>query len=500
MTDNVDNGTGDAPRERAAGAADASAAGEAKPASAAVPEAAAGVPIGQVPTERTAPPPAGWTAESATQQTVQLPVVPAMPEPGQPTWQIPGRDPYFPPAPPSDQQVTAVQPFPAVTEYPYGSPPPSAVGGAEAAPGAPRRSGSTAGLLAAALAVALVAGGIGGAIGSTITHHNDSHAAATTSGATSSAAAAGSITQVAQQVLPSVVMIKVSGNQREGEGSGVILTPDGFILTNNHVANGGGPDGKMTVVFSDGSSVPATLVGADSTYDIAVIKVNGKSGLTPIQVGTSRGLQVGQQVVAIGSPLGLADTVTTGIVSALNRPVATSGESGDQGSVIDAIQTDAAINPGNSGGALVDMSNKLIGINTAIASLGSAGPDQQSGSIGLGFAIPVDQAARIGHQLMTTGHAMHPVIGILVKDADNGSGAQVQSLTPASPAGKAGIPVGAVVTKVDNRLIDSSDALVAAVRAYQPGDTVNVTYTDPQNGISKTVHVTLAGQSDSGDH
>jgi putative serine protease PepD len=410
----------------------------------------------------------------ANQPTERIPVVPV-------------RDPY----------PTAVQPFPPIGDQPHGAAAMPTSDFPPRPPAAQSRRPGLAGLLAGAVVLALLSGAIGGVIGAVATRHHD-NSVATTAVTSTNTAPMGSVTAVAQRVLPSVVMIKVSGNQREGEGSGEILTPDGYILTNNHVAAGGGAEGKMTVVFSDGSIAPATLVGADATYDIAVIKVTGKSGLTPIQIGTSKTLQVGQQVVAIGSPLGLADTVTTGIVSALNRPVATSGESGDQGSVIDAIQTDAAINPGNSGGALVDMDGKLIGINTAIASLGSAGPDQQSGSIGLGFAIPVDQAMRIAHQLMTNGHAVHPVIGIVVRSVDSGAGAQVQSVVPTSPAGKAGIPVGAIVTKLDNRLIDSSDALVAAVRSYQPGDKVFVTYTDPQSGVSKTVQVTLSGQSDSG--
>jgi putative serine protease PepD len=369
---------------------------------------------------------------------------------------------------------------------------------------APKRRGRSA-LVAGALALALVSGVVGGVVGGAVEHHHSdgdssllgSAVDTDTGSGSDTPAPAGTVAAVAQKVLSSVVMIKVKGSDREGEGSGEILTSDGLILTNNHVASGGGSDAKMTVVFNDGSTAPATVVGADPVYDIAVIKVSGRSGLNPVSVGSSKNLEVGQPVVAIGSPLGLAGTVTSGIVSALNRPVATNGESGDQGSVIDAIQTDAAINPGNSGGALTDMHGELVGVNTAIASLGTAGPDQQSGSIGLGFAIPVDQAKRIADQLVKYGRAVHPVIGIMVRGLGD-DGAQVDSLTPDGPAAKAGVPKGATVVRIDNRMIDSNDALVAAVRSYQPGDKVRLTYVDPTDNKQHVADVTLATAPDSG--
>ncbi|MGY2061888.1 S1C family serine protease, partial [Nocardia gipuzkoensis] len=224
------------------------------------------------------------------------------------------------------------------------------------------------------------------------------------------------------------------------------------------VASGAGPNAKMEVQFSDGTTTSASVVGIDPISDLAVIKAANKSGLTPIELGSSANLQVGQTVVAIGSPLGLAGTVTTGIVSALNRPVSTSGEGGNTSTatVISAIQTDAPINPGNSGGALVDMDGKLIGINTAIATLGASdmgGGGQQSGSIGLGFAIPVDQARRVADQLSKTGHATYAQVGITVSRVDStNNGARVQDVTPDGPAAKAGIPAGAIVTKVDDHI------------------------------------------------
>ncbi|MGQ4616609.1 trypsin-like peptidase domain-containing protein [Nocardia sp. R7R-8] len=383
-------------------------------------------------------------------------------------------------------------------------------GPAYGAPPAPARRPFRAGLAVGAVALALVSGGVGGAVGALVTHGEDGRAPVTNaldapkpnvSNAVN--APAGSTQAVAQKVLPSVVMIKVASSKAEGEGSGVILSSDGLILTNNHVAAGGGPNAKMEVVLSDGSSAPATLVGADPVSDLAVIKATGKSGLSPIELGSSTNLQVGQPVVAIGSPLGLAGTVTTGIVSALNRPVVTSGDGSEPGGaaaspVIDAIQTDAAINPGNSGGALVDGSGKLIGINTAIATLGpSEMAGGQTGSIGLGFAIPVDQARRVADELIKTGKATYAQVGITVSRQQDPtqqvSGAKVRDVTADGPAARAGIPPGAVVTKLDDRPIDSGNALVAAVRSHQPGDKVKVTYTDDHGNNSKTVEVTLSG-------
>ncbi|WP_280211790.1 S1C family serine protease [Nocardia cyriacigeorgica] len=374
---------------------------------------------------------------------------------------------------------------------------------------APKRPVRT-GLVAGAVALALVSGGVGGAVGALVA--GDDGAATTVTNAldapkpnidNASTAPAGSTQAVAQRVLPSVVMIKVASNRAQGEGSGVILSSDGLILTNNHVAAGGGPGAKMEVSFADGSTASATMVGADPVSDLAVIKVEGKTGLTPIELGSSAGLQVGQPVIAIGSPLGLAGTVTTGIVSALNRPVSTSGQpSADPATpnpVIDAIQTDAAINPGNSGGALVDANGKLIGINTAIATLGGSDlGGQQSGSIGLGFAIPVDQARRVAEELIETGHATYAQIGITVPRNDTVRGARVLEVTPDGPAAKAGIPAGVVITRINDRTIDSGDALVAAVRSSRPGDKVSVTYTDEQGGNAKTVEVTLDAVSTGG--
>ncbi len=369
-------------------------------------------------------------------------------------------------------------------------------------PGAPRKKsggGAKAALAVGAVALALVAGGVGGVVGANVsdgtssTSHSGPLGGDPNSGSTGEVAApAGSIQEVAANVLPSVVSILVRSGNTEGGGSGVILSEDGVIMTNNHVVSEGGAvsasSSQVTVSFSDGTRASARVLGADPISDIAVIKVD-KAGLKPINVGTSNNLAVGQEVIAIGAPLGLDGTVTTGIISALNRPVSTSRESGTT-SVIDAIQTDAAINPGNSGGALVNARGALIGINTAIATLGSSA-EQTTGSIGLGFAIPIDQAIRVANELRDTGKATQAGLGVSVRSntTTDEPGAFISDVTAGGPADKAGIPKGAIVTKVDDRNIASGDALVAAIRSHAPGDTVTITYV--VNGQEKTTQVTL---------
>jgi putative serine protease PepD len=320
---------------------------------------------------------------------------------------------------------------------------------------------------------------------------------------------AGSVEQVAAKVTPSVVKLQLSMGQQGEEGSGIVLTDDGLILTNNHVVAAAAGDGQgaesfsanstdgggvtKTVTFSNGQTVPFTVVGTDPAGDLAVVRAQGASGLTPITIGSSKDVKVGQQVVAIGSPLGLQGTVTTGIVSALDRPVAAGDGSGENVSVLDAIQTDAAINPGNSGGALVNMNGELIGVNSAIASMGAGAGSGggQSGSIGLGFAIPADQAKRIADELVSTGTASHGSLGVqLSNDATKGGGAAIAEVVDGGPAAAAGLPSSAVITKIDEQVIDGPEALVAAVRSRAPGDTVSVTYLDT-SGAAQTTQVTL---------
>ncbi len=354
------------------------------------------------------------------------------------------------------------------------------------------------------IAIALAAGLVGGGAGAAVTTAFDDQPAAVSSldqgsGSTADTAAApaGSVEQVAAKVLPSVVSISVRTASGGGSGTGVLLSSDGLILTNNHVVAAAEQGADLAVTFNDGRTADATLVGRDPVTDLAVIRASGMSGLTPATLGDSSGLKPGQEVVAIGSPLGLQGTVTSGIVSALNRPVRTgdsnpSGES--QSTVIDAIQTDAAINPGNSGGPLVNMRGEVVGINSAIATLGGGGG--QTGSIGRGFSIRVDQARAVADQLTSSGNAVHAQLGVSVSDvADGGAegGAGIAMVTPGSGADKAGLAVGDVVTKIGDRDIDSADALIAAVRSHQPGDEVTLTYT--RNGDDRTARVTLGSDA-----
>lgn len=351
-----------------------------------------------------------------------------------------------------------------------------------------KKGGAGKGLAALGLVAAmLLAGGVGGVVGANLSGGGTTSVlgAGGANPVPASEPTDGSVESVAQKVTPSVVSIHAVGRQQGGEGSGVIISADGMILTNAHVAMAGGRDGKLQVTFSDGRIAEAEMVGEDVGSDIAVIKVD-ETDLPAVTFGTAENLKVGQDVVAIGSPLGLPGTVTTGIVSALDRPVMAGGSQSDQSTVLDAVQTDAAINPGNSGGALVDMGGNLIGINSAIASLGKEG---EAGSIGLGFAIPVDQAKRIADQLINQGYATRAVLGASVVSDPRIVGAQLDGVEKGGPAEQAGIPEDALVTKLGERVIDNGDELVAAVRSQTPGDKVQITYRDGDE--EKTAEVTL---------
>ncbi|NUS66169.1 MAG: PDZ domain-containing protein [Saccharothrix sp.] len=299
----------------------------------------------------------------------------------------------------------------------------------------------------------------------------------------SSDAPAGSIEQVAQKVLPTVVQVQVSG----GAGSGFTLSSDGLVLTNNHVVESAADGGPIKVQLQDGRSFDARIVGRDPTSDLAVVKMEDVSGLPVAELGNSGDLRIGQQVVAVGSPFDLNGTVTSGIVSSLNRPVRAGGQQGGEDTVLNAIQTDAAINPGNSGGPLVNMRGQVVGINSAIYSPNS-GQSAQGGSVGIGFAIPIDQARRTAKELSETGKANQTVLGVQVTNAPDG-GAMVRDVTGGGAAAAAGVKSGDVITKFGDRPIDTSDALVAAVRSRAPGDKVQLTI-----GKDRTVDVTLGSQ------
>lgn len=323
-----------------------------------------------------------------------------------------------------------------------------------------------------ALIVGLVAGVAGYLVGRTVDSSvtggvSDIQPLAQVAGDTSPRAD-GTIAGTVRAVLPSVVSIVVKGDTQSGSGSGFVLRRDGFILTNNHVVSILGKKGTLEVVFSDGTKVPGKVVGTNDSYDLAVVKVDHDK-MTPVLLGDSDAVQVGDAVIAIGAPLGLEGTVTSGIVSARDRPVTAGGE-GDT-SYINAIQTDAAINPGNSGGPLLDGAGHVIGINSAIASLGSLG---ETGNIGLGFAIPVNSAKRIAEEIIATGKSSTPAIGVSLDRQFEGPGAKIADVNAGGPSDKAGLKVGDVIRAIDGRQIDDSTELVVAIRSFAPGDVVKL--------------------------
>jgi len=360
--------------------------------------------------------------------------------------------------------------------------------------------------LAAGLA-ALVFGGIGVGVGAEVAGGDNPAPATNGSGLTVAPASEKvavdpkSLAGVAAKVLPAVVSINVQVNGGGDTGSGVILRQDGYILTNNHVIAAAVGGGNVSVTFNDGTTAAATIVGHDAEDDLAVIKVD-KTGLPVAVLGSASDVKVGDPVLAIGSPLGLQGTVTSGIVSSVNRPVQTSDENqnpfgGQQGAttVIDAIQTDAAINPGNSGGPLVNTAGEVIGINSAIASTGSS-LGGQAGNIGVGFAIPVDQAKVVAQQLISTGKATHPLLGVSLADATDSNGtplARVQSVVAGGPAERAGIKAGDIIVAVGDQKTAGAQAAIAAIRSHQPGQQVTVTVM--RGGDRKTFTVTLVDAS-----
>jgi len=366
------------------------------------------------------------------------------------------------------------------------------------------------GLVALLAAVAIVAGAIGGGIGAVVESHDDSSSTTITTVDSNSKALnrpADSVAGIAQRALPSVVTIEASGSQESGTGSGFVFDTQGHILTNNHVVAPAVGGGKLTVKLADGSSYSASVVGRASGYDVAVIKIdNPPSGkLKPLTLGNSDDVAVGDPTVAIGAPFGLSGTVTSGIVSAKNRPVASGDETGSQTSYMNAIQTDASINPGNSGGPLLNGSGQVIGIDSAIQSTsgGSSDPfggSTQSGSIGLGFAIPINEAKRVAEQLIKTGKPVYPIIGVLRNDDYSGNGAQISptaiqgtpAVTPGGPAAKAGLKPGDVITKFDGVPIDSGPTLVSEIWSHVPGQTVTVEYT--RDGKAHTTQLTLGSR------
>ena len=349
--------------------------------------------------------------------------------------------------------------------------------------GATPKGKSRVGLVITGAAItALFGGAVGGAVGYTVAQSNSSSPIAVLSGG-SIEPVVGSVAAVAAAVQPSVVQLNVSGSQGDGTGTGFVVSSDGYIVTNDHVAGDAGNDGTIDVTFVDGSTATGTLVGGDPGYDIAVVKVD-RTELPALTLGSSDTVNVGDIAIAIGSPLGLQGTVTSGIISALNRPV-TAGGQGDT-AYINAIQTDAAINPGNSGGPLVNMAGEVVGVNSAIATVGRG---DAVGSIGLGFAIPIDTAKRIVDELINTGTSQTPVIGVQLDMGFEGPGGAVAQVTSGSPADAAGLQEGDVITKVDGNLISDSTALIVSIRANAPGDEIELTVL--RNGDTLAVALTL---------
>jgi putative serine protease PepD len=297
------------------------------------------------------------------------------------------------------------------------------------------------------------------------------------------------VAAIAESVLPSVVSILIEAGDNSGSGSGFIVQSDGYILTNNHVAAPASNGGELTVVFENGEKAIAKIVGRNSSYDLAVLKVD-KTGLPAAVLGDSSAVRVGEVAIAIGAPLGLNGTVTSGIISSLDRPV-TAGGRGEL-AFINAIQTDAAINPGNSGGPLLDGSGRVIGINSAIATLaGIIGGE--TGSIGLGFAIPINTAKRIAEELIATGDSQTPIIGVVLNTAYTGEGAEISEITPGGPAQEAGFRVGDVITGFNGRQVADSTELVVAIRSYAPGEQIEITVS--RNGQISTITLTLGSST-----
>ncbi|GGS79668.1 trypsin-like peptidase domain-containing protein [Streptomyces cinerochromogenes] len=357
-------------------------------------------------------------------------------------------------------------------------------------------------LLAWTLVVAVVAAGIGGAVGAYVEREGlGDDVRLPQAGSVPAGRAPDSVAGIAARALPSVVTLHVRGADEAGTGTGFVLDAEGHILTNNHVVEPAGSGGEISVTFSSGDTVKAKVVGRDSGYDLAVVQVHGVHGLTPLPLGNSDDVRVGDPVVAIGAPFDLANTVTSGIISAKERPITAGGEKSDGSDVsyVDALQTDAPINPGNSGGPLLDSRAQVIGINSAIRSAGS-GTDSdggQAGSIGLGFAIPVNQARRVAEELINDGRATHPVIGVTLDMGYTGDGARIDSKSagggPAvlrgGPGERAGLKAGDVIREVGGERVHTGEELIVKIRAHRPGDRLRLTV--DRDGTEREVSLVL---------
>lgn len=386
-----------------------------------------------------------------------------------------------------------------------GAPPPynGGTGDYWGAPPPPPKKKGRGGLIAAVLAAALLAGGIGGGVGFWAADRSSSSQSDTVSSPGNAGdRAPGSVAGIAAKALPSVVTLQVDGGTGQsggGTGTGFVFDKQGHIVTNNHVVAGGGGGGDLKAVFSDGEQYDAEVVGRAEGYDVAVIKLRnpGDATLTPLPIGKSGEVAVGDSTVAIGAPFGLSGTVTTGIVSALNRPVASSDGEGAAASYMSALQTDASINPGNSGGPLLNDKGAVIGVNSAIQSTSDGMGGGAAGSIGLGFAIPIDQAKRVAQTLIETGEPVYPIIGASVEMRSQSDGATISdeaddgtaSVVENGPADKAGLEAGDVITHLNDTAIDSGPTLISEIWTYEPDDKIKVTY--ERDGQKATTELTL---------
>ncbi|MFE2653231.1 trypsin-like peptidase domain-containing protein [Streptomyces sp. NPDC059346] len=431
----------------------------------------------------------------------QVPQTNHVPQPahGAPEQQGPRPAPGHAPVPPQQTQWLQYDPWGAPGQ-PLTRPGPE---GGEPGPRKKRRGGAFAG----ALLLALVAGALGGGVGAYVERNGGlTTVELPQAGRDNGDRAPESVAGIAASALPSVVTLHVSGAAESGTGTGFVLDGQGHILTNNHVVAPAGSGGDITVTFSTGETASAELVGKDSGYDLAVVKVRGVSGLKPLPLGNSDNVRVGDPVVAIGAPFDLSNTVTSGIISAKQRPITAGGEKGDGSDIsyVDALQTDAPINPGNSGGPLVDSRAHVIGINSAIRAADSGrGPESggQSGSIGLGFAIPINQGKRVAEELISTGKATHPVIGVTLDMKYTGDGAKVgakdasggPAVAKDGPAAEAGIRSGDVITHVEGQRVHNGEELIVKIRAHRPGDELDLKLT--RGGAERTVTLRLGSAS-----
>ncbi|MEU6661719.1 trypsin-like peptidase domain-containing protein [Streptomyces sp. NPDC046821] len=468
------------------------------------------------------PAPVAGPAGSAPPPEASAQPSPGQPSPEQPDDGVPGESAPAPgtheaPGAASGAAPGAGGPHPAAAAGGWPPPPPAVPSyadgggghnwGASYQPPQPKPGGRRGGLLAAVIVAALIAGGVGGGLGYWAAERGDNGGTGSTTVAASDTPSdlkrdPASVAGIAANALPSTVTIEAQGSDGEGgTGSGFVYDTQGHILTNNHVVASAADGGKLSATFSNGKKYDAEVIGRAQGYDVAVIKLkNAPSDLKPLELGDSDKVAVGDSTIAIGAPFGLSNTVTTGIVSAKNRPVASSDSSGSsKASYMNALQTDASINPGNSGGPLLDSRGAVIGINSAIqpGSSGGIGGSGQSGSVGLGFAIPINQAKNVAAQLIKTGKPVYPVIGASVALDDQGNGAKITeqgaggsaAVTPNGPADKAGLKPGDVITKLDGTVIDSGPTLIGQIWTHKPGDTVKITY--ERGGSEHTADVVL---------